>query len=254
MTKDGLAPLGHAYIIASPDAAVREDAAARLSAAMVCRGENKPCMECPECRRALDGIHPDVTFIDRLKDDSGKPYKDLKVKQIRAMTLDAWIRPTQADRKVYIIREAGKMNTQAQNAALKILEEPPRHAAFILCVDNARVLLPTIRSRCVTLFPCGGEAPAENSEALEYLKLAGEGNALKLCEFFIGCESMNAEQLGEFVDSVKRLLADVICRRSGGIEIEKAKRLMDAFEKAGEYLRANVGVKHICGMLCAQSE
>lgn len=247
-------PLGHAYIVASPDAALRERAAVRLAAAMVCTGENKPCMACAECRRVLGGIHPDVITVERLTDDSGKRKKEIQVAQIRSMSADAWVRPSQADRKVYIIREAGKMNMQAQNAALKTLEEPPVYAAFILCADNASELLPTVRSRCVTISPGGGEAAAENPAADEYLLLAQRGDALGLCEFFIRCESMSSEQFDEFVEASKQSLSEIICRRKSGLDVETAGRLLEVFERAGECLRANVGAKHVCGMLCALTE
>lgn len=251
MTDIGRFAAGHAFIIASPDAQLRDDTAKRLAAAMVCRGDNKPCLRCAECRRVLDGVHPDVITITRLKDDSGKQKKEIQVDQIRGMSADAWVRPSQADRKVYLLPEAGKMNVAAQNAALKTLEEPPLYAAFILCCENERELLPTVRSRCVTISPGGEEKTRENPVAEQYIQLASRGDPMALCEFFADCESMNTEQFGRFAEDVRQALSEILCRRRGGMDEEKAWELLSVFEKVGSYMNVNVSVKHICGMLCA---
>ena len=68
--------------------------------------------------------------------------------QVRALRADAYIRPNEAERKVYILENAQTMNASAQNAMLKLLEEGPAYAAFLLLTDNAAALLPTVRSRC----------------------------------------------------------------------------------------------------------
>ena len=71
--------------------------------------------------------------------------------QIRALRADAYIRPNEAGRKVYLLERAHTMNPSAQNAMLKLLEEGPPYAAFLLLTENAAALLPTVRSRCETL-------------------------------------------------------------------------------------------------------
>lgn len=154
----------HAYIIASNDTQSREILAAELAQALVCDvGGEIPCGVCSQCRRAAAGVHPDIVFIDRTSDDKGKQRREIYVDQIRAMSADVWVRPQQANRKIYIIRDAGYMNTAAQNAALKILEEPPSYAVFVLCVNSAQELLPTVRSRCV-IIRSAQDAPMTNNE------------------------------------------------------------------------------------------
>ena len=100
-----------------------------------------PCLSCAGCRKAEGGIHPDIV---RVGDDG----KDISVAQVRALRADAYIRPNEAERKVYILENAQTMNASAQNAMLKLLEEGPAYAAFLLLTDNAAALLPTVRSRC----------------------------------------------------------------------------------------------------------
>jgi len=67
------------------------------------------------------------------------------------ITKNVTIRPYGSKKKVYVVRDAGKMNIQAQNALLKTLEEPPEYVVILLLADNAEVFLNTILSRCVRL-------------------------------------------------------------------------------------------------------
>ena len=118
--------LSHAYIIT----ARAEEGFAKameLAAAMLCEGdgEKRPCGVCRHCKKSLRGIHPDVMLITRPLDDKGKMKKEIQVEQIRSMVSTALIMPNEAEKKVYIIRDAGAMNATAQNALLKLLEEPP---------------------------------------------------------------------------------------------------------------------------------
>ena len=114
----------HAYILASPSADASFQAAAEIAGAAVCLGRPPlPCGYCSACRKVTARSHPDIQVISRLEDDKGKKKRELTVDQIRAVSSDAAILPNEAPRKVYIFREAETMNTEAQNAALKLLEE-----------------------------------------------------------------------------------------------------------------------------------
>ncbi len=134
--------LSHAYLISGPEGSGKRTLARLMAAAMVCTGAGeKPCGACPGCRKALGGIHPDIVTV-------GTDGKDITVGQARAIRSDAYIRPNEAERKVYIIQNAQTMNPSAQNAMLKLLEEGPAYAAFLLLTDNPGAMLSTIRSRC----------------------------------------------------------------------------------------------------------
>ena len=160
--------LSHAYLISAPDMQAALSQAGELAAAAVCTGGGKkPCHQCRACHKVAENIHPDVITIARLEDDKGRPKREIGVDQIRQLAADACIMPNEAERKVYIIREAETMNIPAQNAALKLLEEPPLGALFLLCTTNASQLLPTVRSRCVELNLTGTQAaPDQAMEAL----------------------------------------------------------------------------------------
>jgi hypothetical protein len=103
-----------------------------------------PCGECDNCRLALKGEHFDIKYIRRDEDK-----QTLTVDIIRKLAPDAPEMPVKASRKVYIIPEADKMNNNAANAFLKLLEEPPSMVVFILTGERLKEFLPTIRSRCM---------------------------------------------------------------------------------------------------------
>ncbi|MBQ1282001.1 MAG: hypothetical protein IIY16_07135 [Oscillospiraceae bacterium] len=110
----------------------------------------------------MNGGHPDVLFVD-----GGDKPRSFGVDLVRMVRSDARIRPNEADRKVYILAQAHNMTEQAQNALLKILEEPPGYAVFLLTCESAQQLLPTVRSRAVTISLGGvGEADALRACAL----------------------------------------------------------------------------------------
>ena len=253
--------LSHAYIIAArPDEGFAK--AQALAQAMLCSGADggaKPCGICRDCRKATAGIHPDVLITERQKDDKGKEKREIYVEQIREIVSSAVILPNEAEKKVYIIRDAGTMNAAAQNALLKILEEPLAFDAFILIADNAGQLLETVRSRCVTLYENGGAEDAPGEEALaraaDYLATAEVGDRWALARFANENGELTGAEALEFVRAAKGRLTDMLCGREppGKLSRRDALRLTQLMDKAEEYLKFNVGVKHLLGMLAAET-
>ena len=243
----------HAYIIASPDAEAREKKAIETACSFLCESSGqRPCMECPACRNVLAGFHPDVIDISRKTDDKGNKKRDIQVDQIRHMASDAYVRPSQANKKVYIIRDAGTMNSQAQNAALKILEEPPEYAVFILCADSSESLLATVRSRCTVIRLAGEKQGNESELAEEYIALAAKKDEAKLCTFFGKHEGLDTERVNTFVGDVRFCLNSFIGlkKKYNGLTREDAFRLLALCDRADEYLRLNVSSKHVMGLFC----
>ena len=105
----------------------------------------EPCGKCLSCLQAQSGNQPDIITVTHEKPNS------ISVKEIRDMRADLSIKPYSNARKIYIIPDAEKLTTQAQNALLKTLEEPPEYAVIILIADGISAFLPTILSRCVVL-------------------------------------------------------------------------------------------------------
>lgn len=129
---------------------------------MQCEGRSGeiPCGICSGCRKALEGVHPDIITVD------DPDHKAMTVDPIRAARSDMFIRPNEGKRKIYIIPRGQDMNESAQNALLKILEEPPDYGVFLILSTNAERLLPTIRSRCAEL----QLGPVAQDEALPFLR------------------------------------------------------------------------------------
>lgn len=155
--------LAQACVLCGPEGSGRHTAARLLAAAAVCTGEGpKPCGACKACRKVAAGEHPDVSWIRK----EGKTQ--IKVDQARDLRLDAYVRPTEAENRVFIVENAQEMNANAANALLKVLEEPPAHARFILLCEHSEQLLPTVISRC-RVFHLEPLSPEEGEELLREL-------------------------------------------------------------------------------------
>ena len=137
--------ISHFYLISGPEGSGKRTLAKLLGAAILCRGQQKPCGTCPACRKVLGSGHPDFITVD----DPEK--KTVSVELIRDARSDIYIRPNEADHKIYLFPRAQDMGIPGQNALLKVLEEPPSYGVFILLTDNPQKLLPTVRSRCTEL-------------------------------------------------------------------------------------------------------
>lgn len=229
--------------------------ARRLAQAVLCeRGGDSPCGVCAACRKAEADIHPDLTTVRRLEDDKGRPRREITVDQIRAVNRDAWILPNEAPCKVYIIAEADKMNPAAQNAALKLLEEPPNGAVFLLCVTNPGLLLPTVRSRCTERRSAAGEsAPEEESRRLAEgcLRAAATGDRAQLLRWCFAQEGLDQRQVQAMTEALRLIVTDMLCLRrdSLGLSRPQLMQISALAERCADYLRVNTGAKHILGLL-----
>jgi DNA polymerase III subunit delta' len=151
------AALPHAWLFAGP-AGVGKFAVARWWAALLKCPQQGACgLACESCRLVAAGVHPDVF-------ESGPPPKDknalqsadveierkssVGIAESRALVQRLSLRPVHAGPRVAIMREASLMTIEAQNALLKLLEEPPGSAVIILVTDNVGAMLQTVRSRC----------------------------------------------------------------------------------------------------------
>lgn len=140
----------HAYIFDGERGAGSFQGALLFANALVCaKREVAPCGVCTSCILAKAGNHPDISIIAPEKDK-----KNILVDRIREILKDAAKKPYEASKKVYIVAYGDEMNEQAQNAFLKLLEEPPEYAVFVILAENIAALLPTVRSRCeIIKFP-----------------------------------------------------------------------------------------------------
>ena len=138
--------LSHAYIIEGAEGSGRHTLVKELLKAMACDDENAPCGRCGNCIRLDSGVCVDVYFI---KTAEGK--SELTVDLIRGIYDSVGLMPSDIPFKAYIIEDGEKMNRSAQNAFLKLFEEPPEDVYFFILATDASVLLPTVRSRALII-------------------------------------------------------------------------------------------------------
>jgi DNA polymerase-3 subunit delta' len=168
--------LSHCYILEGPAGSGKKTLARILAASLVCESDgNRPCGQCSPCHKALVSGHPDIITVD--SDTATVP-----IRVIRQMQADAYIKPNEADRKIYILPRAQDMQPPAQNALLKLLEEPPSYCVFFLLTDSGDKLLETVRSRAVTLTL----APLSQSDLLTALKEKAPGRSQE--EYLRACD------------------------------------------------------------------
>lgn len=135
------------YIFEGVKGLRKHQAALLFAKALVCSSPEKaPCCECSACIEAQAGTHPDIIHVSRDKDRA-----TLGVEPIRNMITEANIKPFSNQHKIFIIDDGDLLTTAAQNAFLKIIEEPPEYAVFIILCTDAEILLQTVRSRAVII-------------------------------------------------------------------------------------------------------
>lgn len=138
----------HALLFTGPRGTGKKSMAEIFARAVLCEGENKPCDQCPTCKKCLNGNHPDIHVVAPEK-------KEIKVDQIRALNEALGLASYEGGKKIAIIEPADAMNEKAQNALLKTLEEPKGDTLFFLLTATPEKLLPTIVSRCLQVrFSC----------------------------------------------------------------------------------------------------
>lgn len=206
------------------------------------RGEEYSTCRC--CHKIYTDIHPDVNFIRRGYQKDGKTLRaEIVVDQIRAVAADSVVMPNEAPAKLYIFPEAGLLNTSAQNALLKLLEEPPDNVYFLLCAPNSDALLPTVRSRC-SIYRVQGELIQQNDEILalaqDYLHALGDELALLLWQS--KAEKLDMASMRLLIPALKEEAVHILSEKDLlGVEAQ--------LQECSEMLKVNVNSKHLSAML-----
>lgn len=252
--------ISHAVILSGTGD--RVSAARYLAAAQLCQAAEKPCMGCNVCRKVMENIHPDVITVQETE------RKELAVDTVRELKQDVYIRPNEGDRKVYLFADCSQLNERDQNVLLKIVEEGPAYASFIFCTESAHLLLPTIRSRCVTMDLRDEDAPAVNDDAIALCRAIGAGSAAAQMQYIVSLENrrLKREELQAILQSAWEIAAETLLQRSGktvqrdyqeGIaalhaltsrQVQNLTVLLAQYAKDCNY---NVGVGHVLGALLA---
>ena len=114
-----------------------------IAKALLCeKNVGYACNECKSCKKIDSNVHPDVIFPN-----ASGALNTYSIDTVRTIRNDAYISPNETTKKVYIFKNIDNMQLGAQNALLKIIEEPPSHAIFIFTCESFYNILPTVRSR-----------------------------------------------------------------------------------------------------------
>lgn len=133
--------LVHAYLLDGDRGSGTKDAAIYMAKKILCSSNDAPCMKCSDCKKVDALTHLNFMYIEPSNDTIKKERVEELIHEFSMSSMDN-------EAKVYVIKDADKMNTSAQNSILKFLEEPnPNHYAF-LTTTNYKKILPTIVSRC----------------------------------------------------------------------------------------------------------
>ena len=138
--------VSHLYILEGEKGIGKKTVADYLAKKIHCTGENTPCGVCPSCHKHESSNHPDIVPVLREKDKAG-----IGVETVREAIADMYVKPLLADKKIYIIYEGELLSAQAQNALLKILEEPPEYIMIFILTTTSDALLKTVISRGVPI-------------------------------------------------------------------------------------------------------
>ncbi len=212
----------HAFLFTGPKGLGKTSSARILAKAINCNSKTKgkkegekntsiePCNECDICVSITKGSHVDVLEIDAASNRGIDEIRDLRERIKFA--------PAQLTQKIYIIDEVHMLTTEAFNALLKTLEEPPSHVVFILCTTEEWKIPPTITSRT---FHVRFEKPTKE-EITRSLKRIIDGEKLVI-------EDTVLEQIYSLSDGAFRNAAKTL--EELAFQAEKKKITADTLEK-----------------------
>jgi len=216
--------LSHAYLFVGPRGTGKTSTARILAKMVNCEAENPPCNKCTICLSIIDGSNLDLIEIDAASNRG--------IEDIRSLREKIKLAPSGGKKKVYIIDEVHMLTTEAFNALLKTLEEPPSHALFILATTEGGKIPQTIASRV---------------QRLDF-KLATREQLLEALEKIVNEEKIDIDEEalkflvkrsdGSFRDGIK--LLDQVSSLEGKITPQVLEKFLKSsnFEKLVELLES----------------
>lgn len=184
----------HALLFAGSKGTGKTSAARIIAKVLNCEKNDKlkePCNKCPQCVSITNGTNIDVIELDAASNRG--------IDDIRVLRDGVKLAPARAKKKVYIIDEAHMLTSEASNALLKTLEEPPNHVYFILATTNPEKIIDTIKSRTLLV----KFTKATHEEILTALSKIVKEEKIKISENDL--ENIYQHSKGSFRDAVKVL-------------------------------------------------
>jgi DNA polymerase-3 subunit gamma/tau len=210
--------LPHAFLFTGPKGAGKTTAARLIAKLFNCTKPLKngaPCGKCNACTAIADGRYLDVLELDAASNRG--------IDEIRTLREGIGLVPTSGTYKIYIIDEVHMLTTEAFNALLKTLEEPPPHAAFVLATTDPQKIPATIKSRCVHI----NFGRAQTEELLHGLARVVKEEKIDIADDALAFVASFAD--GAFRDAMK--LLEQVSFEKGKLTKEKVQKLLAASEE-----------------------
>lgn len=249
--------VAHAYLFSGPRGAGKTSTARILAKRLNClKGQDEPCGECPSCVQIASGTSLDVVEIDAASHGSVDDARDIRERVAYASVGGKW--------RVYIIDECHMLSPAANNALLKVLEEPPEQVVFVFATTEPQKVLQTLIDRCqryefraLGARDIGGlleriseaEGVAADADALSLIASRAEGSArdaLTILDQLISyssdkvtVEALTA-MLGSLPDGLLFEAADLISERDAGAALVFADRLIRSGVDPRQFARSLV--------------
>jgi DNA polymerase III delta prime subunit len=254
-----------AYLFSGPGAEPREAALAFARAAVCSGSAPRPCEACSACRRSaaretieIDGTgskgpllrhvgdHPDLFWVERGANDTR-----VRIGQVRALQAALRLRSAEGGRRAAVVADAEWLNQEAQNALLRILEEPPPLTTLVLVTTSSSGLLATVRSRCQKLAfrppevsPLDDAEGRELAERFDSIGAASVPEILDWAETYRGARAPAAAAVGQLLATavawLRRRVAEAVRRPDCDVRRElAASRTLAACRKSLAQRNAN---------------
>ncbi len=241
-------------LFSGPRGTGKTSAARIVAKGLLCEKNNgvfsEPCNECETCRSITDGNFVDVVEIDAASHRG--------IDDIRSLRSEIMLSPLSAKRKIYIIDEVHMLTTEAANALLKTLEEPPAHVVFLLATTDPQKLPATVLSRLIKIpfhKATAQEVEGRIKKVAEKEGIEIDAGAISLIYSLSGGGFRDAVRILEEVSSgSKKITEEVVRQRSSLASDDLPTSLVDslissdasaAFEILNKIEVASVDIKNV---------
>jgi DNA polymerase III delta prime subunit len=219
-----------ALLLTGPSETLLESEARRLAAGLLCAAGDADSEAGRECRRRVDaGIHPDLLVVV-------PEGVQIRIDAVREALAFGAGKPYEAGRRVAIVSRADLLGLEASNALLKSLEEPGRHFHWILAATRPESLLPTIRSRCVSV-PVALESRSDRTAAWLARGFSAEDSAE-----LAGLEPLSPEEATAVLETHRRWRDEILRAIEEGVARRRIAPLLLLAEALAQASQRQAGL------------